>query len=71
MAYISEKQRLTMHMVDKLAKEFGEDRWFTKCELPGITKHSLDALVFKRFLKENEVWGVIYYRRLKELGDES
>ena len=60
-----------MHIVDKLVKEFGEGRWFTKCELPGITKHSLDALVFKRFLKENEVWGVTYYRRLKELGDES
>ena len=71
MVWISEKQKLAMHMIDKLVKEFGKDRWFTKYELPGITKHSLDALVFKRFLKENEVWGVTYYRRLKELGDES
>ena len=71
MVYISEKQVLAMHMIGKIAVEFGEDRWFTKYELPGITKHSLDALVFKRFLKEREVWGVIYYRRLKELDDES
>jgi len=70
MAYISDKQKLTMRMVDQIIGEFG-DRWFTRCELPGITKHSFDALVFKRYLAKKVVYDVTYYRRLKKLGDES
>jgi len=73
MAYISEKQKLAMDMIGKLIDEFKENRWFTKSELPGITKHTMDALVFKRYLERvgSDHSDVMYYRRLKELGDES
>ena len=60
-----------MDMIDWIADKFGEDRWFTQFELPGITKHTMDALVLKGFLSRMDVCSVVYYRRLKELGDES
>lgn len=71
MVYISEKQKLAMDLVDGLVRIFGKDRWFTRCELPGITLHSMDALVLKYYLDRKNAFGVVYYRRLKELGDES
>ena len=73
MVYISEKQKLAMDMIDKITDKFGEQRWFTQFELPGITKHTMDALVFKHYLERvGSIHGdVVYYRRLKELGDES
>ena len=68
--YISDKQKLAMDMISKIAGTFGDDRWFTQVELPGITKHTMDALVFKHFLDRKEVFGVVYYRRLKELKED-
>lgn len=68
--YISDKQVVAMDMVDSLVRVFGELRWFTQVELPGITKHTMDALVFKHFLDRKEVFGVVYYRRLKELKED-
>ena len=71
--YISDKQRLCMKMISKIIDRFGDQRWFTQHELPGITKHTMDALVDKQFLERASPVhdGVVYYRRLKELGDES
>jgi hypothetical protein len=71
MVYISEKQVKAMDMIGKLIDEFKENRWFTKSELPGITKHTIDALWDKGYLSRKTVYGVVYHRRLKELGDES
>ena len=66
--YISMKQELAMDMIEKIVKEFGDDkRWFTQAELPGMTLHSTDALVSKKFLARKEVFGVVYYQRLKPL----
>lgn len=70
MEYISEKQKLTMHKVGRLIKEFGIDRWFTQAELLGVTKHTMDALVSKKLLCMVVYEGVVYYHRLKEFGDE-
>ena len=70
MAYISDKQVKAMDMIGKINDMFGEDRWFTQVELPGITKHTMDALVFKHYLDRKGAFGVVYYRRLKELKED-
>ena len=74
MVYISDKQRLAMSMIDVIVKEFGSDRWFVQAELPGITQHSMNALVDKGYLEQKDAestgYGVPYYRRLKTLNDE-
>ena len=49
--------------------EFGQDRWFVQAELPGITKHTMNALVNKKYLEVEDFIYVLYYRRLKELED--
>ena len=75
MVYISDKQKLAMSMIDKIVKEFGADRWFVQAELPGITQHSMDALINKGYLETKCIkyeakgtkYEVIYYRRLKTL----
>lgn len=61
-----------MDMIDKIADKLGDKRWFTQHELPGITKHTMDALVFKRFLERASPVheGVVYYHQLRELGDD-
>lgn len=64
--YISDKQKDTMHLIGKLLNECGNDRWFTQGELPGVTKHTMDALVSKGFLhvRESETNGMLYYRQV-------
>ena len=71
MVWISDKQRLAMGMIGRLIEEFKENRWFASCELPGITKHTIDALWDKGYLSRKEVYGVVYHRRLREMVDES
>ncbi len=70
--YISDKQVKAMDMIGKIADTFGDDRWFTQSELPGITKHTMDALVYKQFLEHASPVheGIVYYRRLKELMED-
>lgn len=70
MVWISEKQKLTMPLVDKLVEKFGEDRWFTQSELHGITKHTMDALVEKEYLEIMKWNDTRYYRRLKSMRGE-
>ena len=67
--WISDKQRMAMNIVGELVNEFGADRWFVQAELPGITLHSIDALVNKGYLetKDSNCTMISYYRRLKEL----
>lgn len=71
MVYISDKQKLAMSMIDQIVDEFGVDRWFVQAELPGITQHSMNALVEKGYLEKKDAestgYGVPYYRRLKTL----
>ncbi len=55
-----------MKMVDELVDMFGVDRWFVQSELLGITKNTMNALVSKGYLEEQE-FGSLYYRRIKEL----
>ena len=66
MVWISEKQRLAMELVNKIVDKFGVDRWFVQSELPGITALSMNALVSKGYLEEQE-FGSLYYRRIKEM----
>jgi hypothetical protein len=67
MVWISDKQRLAMTLVNKIVDKFGVDRWFVKSELPGITELSMNALVSKGYLREQEFGSTLYYRRIKEL----
>lgn len=69
--YISDKQVKAMDMIGDIANEFGYDRWFTQYELPGITQHSMDALVRKGFLVCDADSPVVYYQLVKRIGDES
>lgn len=52
--YMSTKQKDTLKLIDKLVEECGKDRWFTQIELPGVTKHTMDALVSKGYLNCRE-----------------
>jgi hypothetical protein len=65
--YISEKQIKAMNMIGDIANEFGHDRWFTQHELLSITKHTMDALVFKHYLDRRVFGDVVYYYQIKEL----
>lgn len=67
--YISERQKSTLDMIKELNKrEFG--RVFTLEELPGVTMHTITALLEKGFLEHiprtiNSPKGVVvvdYYR---------
>ena len=67
MVWISEKQKHTMPLVDKLVEEFGKYRWFVQSELHGVTKHTMDALVEKEYLEIKEWNNTRYYRQLKSM----
>lgn len=74
MVWISDKQILAMKMIDNVVNEFGIVRWFVQAELPGITLHTMNALVDKGYLDKKDVeltgYGVPYYRRLKTLEEQ-
>ena len=61
MAPLSKKQKIALGMIDKIETEFGS-RWFTKAELPGITQHTMDALVQRGHLTPKWVNDVLYYK---------
>ena len=69
MEYISDTQRTAMKMVDALVDYFGEEYWFTLCELPNITLHTPKALVEKGYLERMVKNTVTYYRRMKVMED--
>ena len=54
-------QKKALKMIDEIEKEFGS-RWFTQAELPGITMHTIDALVSKKHLITKESNGIEYYK---------
>ena len=66
MVWISKKQKLAMELINGVVNRFGVDRWFVQSELLGITLHTMNALVSKGYLEEQE-FGSLYYRRIKEL----
>ena len=68
---LSKKQVSSMELIGKLCDKFGDNRWFTQYELPGVTAHTMDALVRKGFLKCDVDAPVVYYRLAKCVGDES
>lgn len=68
-AELSKKQVSTMELIGKLGDKFDDSRWFTQYELPGVTLHTMDALVKKGFLSCMRD-PVMYYRLIKRLGDE-
>ena len=55
------KQKKALRMIDQIEIEFG-CRWFTQGELPGITMHTIDALVNKKHLITKESNGIEYYK---------
>ena len=71
MVWISKKQKTAMAIVNGIVNEFGKDRWFVQSELPGITLHSINALVDKGYLEQkiSKYTEMPYYRRMKVLED--
>ena len=59
MAPLSKKQKIALGMIDKIEDEFGS-RWFTKAELPGITQHTIDALIQRGHLEFKWLNDVMY-----------
>ena len=65
-------------VINEIVNEFESNRWFVQAELPGITQHSMDALVNKGYLEKKCIkyeakgtkYEVLYYRRLKTLEGE-
>lgn len=58
---LTTKQKKALEMIDDIETEFGS-RWFTQAELPGITLHTMDALVNKGHLNTKKVNEVPYYQ---------
>lgn len=61
MAPLSKKQIKALGMIDKIEHRFGVV-WFVQAQLPGITLHTIDALVQRGYFKHEEVEGVMYYQ---------
>ena len=61
MAPLSKKQVKALEMIDKIEEHFGS-RWFVQQELPGITMHTIDALVERGHLLTKHVQGIEYYK---------
>ena len=61
MAPLSKKQVKALEMIDKIEEHFGS-RWFVPQELPGITMHTIYALVERGHLISKEVEGIEYYK---------
>ena len=57
----TKKQIKALEMIDKIEEHFGS-RWFVQQELPGITMHTIDALVERGHLVSKEVCGIEYYK---------
>ena len=58
---LTTKQKKALEIIDDIEKEFGS-RWFTQAELPGITMHTIDALVNKKHLIQKESNEIEYYK---------
>ena len=69
MAPLSKKQIKALEMVESLKDRFGY-RMFTKHELPGITMHTMDALVHRGYFEVVMFNNIHYYKLIKE-NDES
>ena len=61
MTPLTRKQIKTLEMIDKIEEHFGS-RWFVQQELPGITMHTIDALVERGHLESKEVNDIEYYK---------
>lgn len=61
MAPLSKLQINALEMIDNIEDHFGS-RWFVQQELPGITMHTIDALVHRGHLENKEVHDVMYYK---------
>jgi len=68
---LSKKQISTMELIGDLCDRFGDDRPFTQSELPGVTKHTMDALMSKGYLEGTVFGRIVYYQMIKRLGDLS
>ena len=58
---LSKKQKKAIEQIKAMEKYFGV-RWFVQAELAGITLHTMDALVKKGCLEEQEFENLPYYR---------
>lgn len=62
--YMSKSQIETLNTIYGIEKRFGNGRYFTQAELPGVTLHTLNALESKGFLETfNAYTDVVYYRK--------
>lgn len=68
---LSKKQISTMELIGELCDRFGDDRLFTQSELPGVTKHTMDALTLKGYLEGTMFNKIAYYHAEKRLESES
>ena len=61
MAPLSKKQTEALDMIDRIESHFGS-RWFVQQELPGITMHTINALVERGHLDSKEIERIEYYK---------
>lgn len=61
MKYSNVQQR-AIKEIETVTSHFGEDRWFTQSELPGIGYHTVEALVNKQYLQTQYFNNASYYK---------
>ena len=58
---ITERQETAIILIKLMESEFG-NRWFVQSELPGITLHTMKALVDKGYIIKKYLNGMSYYQ---------
>lgn len=61
MINLSKKQKIAVDMIKIMEERFGV-RWFVQSELPGITLHTMKALVEKKIVETQVYADIAYYR---------
>jgi len=67
----SPKQLDALEQIGALEEHFGVGRWFTQGELLNMTAHTMNALVEKGDLEEQNYKELSYYRIIKKYGDST
>lgn len=63
----SNVQTRAIKEIEKVTSHFGEERWFTQCEITGIGYHTMMALVNKEYLQTQYFNNVSYYKLLEQI----
>lgn len=63
----SKVQERAVKSIDVITSHFGNERWFTQCEVAGIGYHTMEALVNKKFLRSQYFNDISYYQKINEV----